>query len=81
MLETLLLKWRSCHFLHHFRKAATATNNGFGLIVAGNLVVRYNNEAGKGDHKHIGDNEVPYVFISPEPLLDDFWNDVEKWWF
>jgi hypothetical protein len=51
------------------------------LIVAGNCVVRYDNESGKGDHKHIGDNEVPYVFISPKALLDDFWNDVEKWRF
>ena len=51
------------------------------LIVAGNCVVRYDNESGKGDHKHIGDNEAPYVFISPKALLDDFWNDVEKWRF
>ena len=49
------------------------------FVVDGNCMVRYDNEAGKGDHKHIGDNETPYVFISPQALLDDFWNDVEKW--
>ena len=51
------------------------------LVVAGNCVVRYDNEAGKGDHRHIGDNEAPYVFVSPEVLLDDFWKDAEKWRF
>jgi hypothetical protein len=48
------------------------------FVVDGNCVVRYDNEAGKGDHKHIGNNETPYVFISPQALLDDFWNDVKK---
>lgn len=49
------------------------------FVVAGNCVVRYDNEAGKEDHRHISDNETPYVFISPQALLDDFWHDVEKW--
>ena len=44
-------------------------------------VLRYDNEAGKGDHKHIGEDEMPYIFTSPEKLIDDFWNDVEKWRF
>ena len=51
------------------------------LVVDGNCVLRYDNEAGKGDHKHIGGDEFPYIFTSPEALLDDFWNDVEKWRF
>lgn len=49
------------------------------FVVDGNCKVCYDNEAGRGDHKHIGDNETPYVFILPQALLDDFWNDVEKW--
>ena len=51
------------------------------LIVDGGCVLRYDNEAGKGDHKHIGEDEMPYIFTSPEKLIDDFWNDVEKWRF
>ena len=51
------------------------------LVVDGDCVLRYDNEAGKGDHKHIGDDEIPYVFISPKALLDDFWNDVDNWRF
>ncbi len=32
------------------------------LVVDGVCVLRFDNESGKGDHKHIGENEVPYVF-------------------
>ena len=41
--------------------------------------VRYDNERGKGDHRHIGDNEFGYVFTSVEQLLVDFRLDVERW--
>ena len=40
-------------------------------------VLRYDNEAGKGDHRHILDIETPYRFIDADKLLDDFWRDVE----
>src|SRR5271156_2070025 len=43
---------------------------------AGNFFLRYDNEKGKGDHSHIGMKEKPYVFITTEKLLEDFWNDV-----
>jgi len=48
------------------------------LVVNGNCVLRYDNEAGKGDHKHIDDNEIPYIFTTPKALLEDFWNDVDS---
>jgi len=35
-------------------------------------VVRYDNEAGKGDHRHYGDREETYRFESLEKLLGDF---------
>jgi hypothetical protein len=41
--------------------------------------MRYDNEAGKGDHRHIGVSEERYNFVDPETLLEDFWNDVEAW--
>jgi hypothetical protein len=44
-------------------------------------VLRYDNETGKGDHKHIGEDEKTYIFTSPEALIDDFWDDVKKWRF
>lgn len=41
-------------------------------VVDGVCVVRYDNEAGKGDHRHIGDTEMAYTFTTPEQLLSDF---------
>ncbi len=49
------------------------------LVVNGRCVLRYDNEAGKGDHKHEGNKEIPYVFTTPQTLLDDFWRDVDNW--
>ena len=45
----------------------------------GNCRVRYNNERGKGDHKHVGEVEEVYIFESLEKLLADFRSDVENW--
>jgi hypothetical protein len=41
--------------------------------------VRYDNERGKGDHRHVGAEEHDYVFRSIEQLLEDFRSDVERW--
>jgi hypothetical protein len=41
--------------------------------------VRYDNERGKGDHKHVGKIEEVYIFETLEKLLADFRNDVENW--
>lgn len=43
----------------------------------GERLVAYDNERGKGDHRHYGDREEDYVFISIERLLADFRRDVE----
>ena len=32
----------------------------------------FDNERNKGDHCHIDDIELPYQFVSPEQLMDDF---------
>lgn len=49
------------------------------LVVAGECVLRYDNEAGKGDHRHIGGVETAYSFDGYEKLLADFWADVDEW--
>ncbi len=46
---------------------------------AGVSRVRYDNERGKGDHRHLGEQEYGYVFTSIEKLLEDFQSDVEQW--
>lgn len=48
-------------------------------VVAGECVIRYDNERGKGDHRHWGDTESPYAFSSPEQLLSDFAADISRW--
>ena len=40
-------------------------------------VVGYDNERGKGDHKHLGQRELPYRFVDIETLMADFLRDVE----
>jgi len=57
----------------HFYKYALA------YVVAGDCVLRYDNEAGKGDHRHVGDVEIAYHFTTFEQLLADFWQDVDHW--
>jgi hypothetical protein len=49
------------------------------FVVGGVCVLRFDNEAGKGDHKHIGATETPYRFTTPEQLLSDFWREVDQW--
>lgn len=47
------------------------------FVVKGRCVLRYDNEQGKGDHKHMGKEEIPYTFTTPQALLDGFRNDVD----
>jgi hypothetical protein len=45
---------------------------------AGQRIVGYDNETGKGDHRHYGRRELPYRFVSLEQLIEDFWSDVSQ---
>lgn len=44
----------------------------------GQRLVGYDNERGKGDHKHIKGVELPYQFQGVKQLVSDFLNDMEK---
>lgn len=44
----------------------------FVLIENEVCTLRYDNEAGKGDHRHIDDLETPYEFESLDKLVADF---------
>jgi len=48
-------------------------------IVRGKCVLRYDNETGKGDHRHVDGKENDYAFTTPEQLVADFQNDIERW--
>lgn len=46
---------------------------------AGKCLVRYDNESGKGDHRHTKGREETYRFISVARLRRDFEADVRKY--
>jgi len=48
-------------------------------IVNGVRVLGYDNERGKGDHRHLDGTQSPYTFTTPTQLLADFRHDVERW--
>ena len=66
--------WRlptpACGSLHRYKYRMA-------LVEGGVCTLRYDNEAGKGDHRHMGSGEMSYTFTTPEALLSDFWSDVE----
>jgi len=48
-------------------------------VIDGVCVLRFDNETGKGDHRHRGEKQEPYRFVSPERLIEDFWNEIDNW--
>ena len=49
------------------------------FVVAGVCVLRYDNETGKGDHRHEKGKELKYRFVSVDQLVADFFEDVKRW--
>jgi hypothetical protein len=47
-------------------------------LADGTCIVRYDNETGKGDHRHLRDREEHYRLADVETLLADFLADIEK---
>lgn len=45
----------------------------------GQRLIGYDNERGKGDHRHIEGVEEPYIFTSPRQLVIDFQGEVARW--
>lgn len=43
----------------------------------GERLIGYDNEPGKGDHRHYGNHEEPYKFAGPEQLIADFLADLQ----
>ena len=48
-------------------------------VVGGVCVIRYDNESGKGDHRHVEGRESSYTFTTPDRLLADFQQDIARW--
>jgi hypothetical protein len=45
-------------------------------IQKGERVFGYDNAEGKGDHKHLGGDEIPYEFKDMDTLIADFYIDI-----
>lgn len=48
-------------------------------IVDGERVIGFDNELGKGDHRHENGIEIPYQFHGVEQLVDDFKAAIGTW--
>jgi hypothetical protein len=57
----------------------SASDADLGAFKNGECILRYDNEAGKGDHRHRAGRETSYVFTSVVALVKDFFNDVARW--
>ena len=45
----------------------------------GERLLGYDNERGKGDHRHLGKREFPYDFRDISTLIADFERDKDEW--
>ncbi|MDQ2928243.1 MAG: DUF6516 family protein [Pseudomonadota bacterium] len=61
------------------RGSAHRFKHRLAYVVDSVCVVRYDNEVGKGGHRHFGDTESGYRFSTPERLMADFQADVTRW--
>jgi len=57
---------------HHFKYRLA-------YVVAGVCVLRYDNEVGKGDRCHMDGVESAYAFTTPDKLMTDFFQDIQRW--
>jgi len=48
-------------------------------VVDGVRIIGFDNERGKGDHRHDGTSEIAYAFRGVDQLLEDFASAVEAW--
>jgi Family of unknown function (DUF6516) len=64
-------------------KPVPGSTHGFkyrlAYVVTGECVLRYDNEVGKGDHRHSGGRERAYEFTTLEQLAADFQRDIGRW--
>lgn len=69
--------------LWRLKKPLPGSNHSFkyrlAYVVNEVCVLRYDNETGKGDHRHWGDEESDYKFVSLDKLVADFRADIERW--
>lgn len=82
LLESLTTL-QPCCYLWRVPEPVAGSTHGYkyrlACVVRGVCVLRYDNEAGKGDHRHDGSVESPYSFSTPEQLIADLQRDMARW--
>jgi Family of unknown function (DUF6516) len=68
--------WRVSEPVHPSRHAFKYR---LAYVVRGDCVVQYDNERGKGDHRHRHGQESSYDFRGPDRLMRDFEADIARW--
>ncbi len=62
--------------LWHLPAPLPASSHSFkyrlAFVRSGVCLVRFDNESGKGDHRHVKGKESRYAFVTPEKLIQDF---------
>ena len=91
MVATLLMRRRTTehdgafaeYVIWEIPKALLGSSHNYkyrlAYVVENVCVLRYDNEAGKGDHRHFGADEGPYSFSTPRKLVTDFQQDMARW--
>lgn len=89
MKATLLTRFRSVDehggviemVIWHVPEPVPPTTHGFKyrLVYLRNerRIVGFDNERGKGDHMHLGSQELPYSFSDLDTLIEDFIAEIE----
>jgi hypothetical protein len=49
------------------------------FVIDGKCVLRHDNEAGKGDHRHVKGRQMPYRFADLDKLQAGFWRNIDDW--
>ena len=75
---TTVRLWRWCCGVFHRRCHLPFHGLKYSLFYGrpGVREVGYDNERGKGDHRHFQGVETAYAFTGVEQLMADFWSDV-----
>jgi hypothetical protein len=63
---------------HPLKGSAHSYKCRLAFVVEDVCVLRYDNESGKGDHRHTLDGEARYRFLSIDKLFADFERDIRR---
>jgi hypothetical protein len=77
--ENRFIEIRICRTPAPVPPSAHGYRYSLALIENGRRAIGFDNERGKSDHWHRGDEQGVYEFVSLERLTDDFFAEVEAW--